>query len=107
MERWFYNNFMKIRGAIHNYIWQLTCMRVSEKECCLKTQFGGFGLIHLEESKTSLLSKWIIKGMEHGESYSNSSSRLGWHDSTHKEKKLGVLWTYLQQTTSRFSSSKH
>ena len=62
----------KIRGAIRNYLWsgkeQLTRTRVSWRECCMKKKYGGLGLVNPEVAKTSLLSKWIVKAMEPGES---------------------------------------
>jgi hypothetical protein len=61
-----------MRGAIRNYMWsgneQFTRTRVSWQECCLKKKYGGLGLVDPEESKTSLLCKWIVKAMEPGES---------------------------------------
>ena len=34
----------------------------------MKKKYGGLGLVDLEVAKTNLLSKWIVKAMEPGES---------------------------------------
>ena len=51
----------KIRGAIRNYLWsvkeQLTRTRASWRECCLKKNYGGLGLVDPEAAKTSFLCK--------------------------------------------------
>ena len=62
----------KIRGAIRNYLWagkeQLTCTRVSWRECCMRKKNGGLGLVDSETAKTGLMCKWIVKAIEPGES---------------------------------------
>ena len=62
----------KIRGAIRNYLWsgkeQLTRTTVCWKECSMTKKYGGSGLVDPEIAITSLLTKWIIKAMEPGES---------------------------------------
>jgi hypothetical protein len=62
----------KIRGTIRNYLWSgkehLTRLRVCWRECCMKKKYGGLGLVDPEVVKTSVLTKWIVKAMEPGES---------------------------------------
>lgn len=62
----------KFKGAICNYLRsrkeRLTCIKVSQRECCLKKKYCGLGPENPEAAKTNLLCKWIIKAMELGES---------------------------------------
>lgn len=62
----------KIINNIHNHLWfgkkNLTHIKVSWRECCLKKKYGGLGFANPEVAKTCLLCKWIIKSMEPGKS---------------------------------------
>lgn len=72
---WFFNIawrgskelFMRSRSAMYNYMWywedQLTCSRVSWKECCMDNN-GRLRLVDPTIAKSNLLCKWIVKAME-------------------------------------------
>lgn len=61
-----------IRGKLRNYLWAGTeensRVRVRWDDCCASKAAGGLGLIDPEDALTALLSKWIVKGVEHGSS---------------------------------------
>ena len=62
----------KVKSAIMNYVaggkLQRARIRVSWHQCCQTKSKGGVNLINLEDAATALLTKWLIKAMEPGDS---------------------------------------
>ena len=62
----------KIKSTIMNYVaggkLQRARVRVSWQQCCQTKSKGGVNLINPEDAVTALMTKWLIKAMEPGDS---------------------------------------
>jgi hypothetical protein len=71
MWRGFKTNIRRIRGLLENYLWSdikhVVCKTVFlSTNYCVKKCYGGLGLINLETTLSTLLSKWVIHVMKLG-----------------------------------------
>ena len=62
----------KIKSVIMNYVaggkLQRARIRVSWQQCCQAKNLGGVNLINLEDAVAALMSKWVVKALEPGDS---------------------------------------